>query len=563
MPCQKPLNKCLMRTGLARKKSAFGEESRSSVRGRYEVHLFSVAVLALLIPLTLLAADPTPEPTPTPTLVPTPTPASTPENNDTGEAALPGNMPDAATPPASDATESTPTPPDNEPTILIPKALPAVVPDASPTPASAKKPPAVLYTPATPATQIVTSLTQQGSTNGESLFTGLGGVPNPLSARYLSPAFDRRLGFVLDGARIYPTVQIGTVYRFQRGDSVVGGDYNDVYATISPAVTILLGTEEAGRILTLQYQGVLSLGQTEGMGNYDQSLQVNGNYTFTKLTLGVSLQAMELSGADQDFSGDNASRLLLSLSGHVVYQYSEVTNVDSTLSTPIRLYQQGDSSEGLTSQTFLNYIYSPLTTAGVGLGLGTLVVEGRTQVFEQALLRLNYAYSVSLALNATFGYEFRQTGDKEENTPIYVLGVTWQPRDGTSLALSGQREIYNSAALSDTNYATTSISLTATQNIGRYLQASLSLGFNDNSYEQVGAAKTYGREEQYYLVQGGLNARLNAQWNLLLNASFGYLNSSGGQPSLVTQAAQNGSVYGTANGNLRVFQTSLQLGYAF
>ncbi len=514
-----------------------------------------MATLMLVVASTLLAIN-------LPAAEPTPKPRLNAEDTGTDEVAPPTDLPSAETPAPSGAVENAATGSDDRSPTLFPKASVDAEPEASPTPAPTKKPPDDLYTLTNPAVQIVTNLAQQGSSNGESLFTGLGGVPNPLSARYLSSNFDRRLGFILGGARVYPTLQIGTVYRLQRGGGVADGNYEDVYATISPAVTLLLGTEEAGRVLTLQYQGVLSLGQTEGMGNYDQSLQVNGIYTFTKLTLGAGLQATELSGSDQDFSGDNASRLLLSLSGHLAYQYSEITNVDFTLSTPIRLYEEGDSSEGLTSQTFLNYVYSPLTTVGLGFGLGTLVVEGRTQVFEQALLRLNYVYGTKLAFNTMVGYEFRQADDVEENTPIFHLGITWQPRDGTSFALSSEREIYNSAALAATNYTTTSVSLTATQTIGSNLQASLSLGYNDNQYEQISAAKTFDRDEQYYLVQGGLNARLGAQWNLLLNVSYGYLNSSGGQPDNAAQGSK-GASYGTTIGDLRVFQTSLQLGYAF
>ena len=410
--------------------------------------------------------------------------------------------------------------------------------------------------------QITSTLAQQGLSNGESLFSGLGGVPNPLSARYLSPSFDRRFGFVIGPAWVQPSLDVGAVYRAQRGGAA-DGNYDDAYLTITPSVTLLLGTPETGHSLTLQYQGVLSLGQTEGRGSYDQNLNVNGSYNFTRLTLSAGLQASQLSGADQDFSGDNADRLLLSVSGHAAYQYSEKTGVDFTLSVPVRLYQQGDSSEGVNSQTFVNYLYSPLTTVGVGFGLGTLDVAGRTQVFEQALLRLGYTPSPRLSFDTTVGYEFRQTDASEENTPIFRLGVAWQPQDGTSIGLSGERGVYNSAALSSTNYTTTSISLTATQRIGRYLEASASMGYNDDSYESAGGGKDYGRDEEYYLVQAGLAIHLGLQWRIVLNTSYSYLDSSGGLPIGRTGSTNKTSEYGISTGNLRVVQASLQLGYEF
>jgi hypothetical protein len=419
-----------------------------------------------------------------------------------------------------------------------------------------------IFPPPDSAVQIATSISQQGGSNGESLFNGLGGVPNPLSARYLSPTFDRRLGFFVGGAWIEPTLGVGAVYQAERG-SAGSGNQTSEYATISPSVSVILGTREVGRFLIAQYEGVVSLGQTSGMGTYDQTLNVDGTYTMPKLSVSGGLEASELSGADQDFSGEDVSRLLISLTAGAIYQYSDLTTLNFTLSAPLRLYEEGDNSEGINSQTLLKYAYSPMTTVGAGFGLGTVVVGSETQVFEQALLDLEYTPDPKLSAAATVGYEFRQTDAGEENTPIFQLALTWRPDEGTAFVLSGEREVSPSAALVTTNFITTSASVSASQRIGRYVNVSGTFGYNDDSYEQAGAESAYGRDEQYYLVQAAVTAQLNLHWQLVLNASYSYLSSSGGVPNVAQSLRDKLLLYGVSTGNTRTLLSSVQMLYAF
>ena len=233
------------------------------------------------------------------------------------------------------------------------------------------------------------------------------------------------------------------------------------------------------------------------------------------------------------------------------------------MSAPIRLYDEGDSSEGVTLQAFVDHVYSPLTTVGVGLGLGTLVVEGRTQLFEQLLAHANYAPNPKFSLNTTLGYEFRDAGKSEEITPIFTLGIAWTPRDGTSFALSGERGIFGSAAVSGANFSTTSVSLSANQRLGQYFEATVSAGYNYEDYETASSQVTGGRSDQYFLLKAGLSAHLSSRWSVSLSASYSQLMSSVDQSSALLASEDKASFLRHGGDTIHIFQTNLQLGYAF
>ena len=54
--------------------------------------------------------------------------------------------------------------------------------------------------------------------------------------------------------------------------------------------------------------------------------------------------------------------------------------------------------------------------------------------------RITYTNNGFLIVNGTVGVEFRDAGDKEEINPIFGIGATYQVREGTTLALTSERE---------------------------------------------------------------------------------------------------------------------------
>ena len=371
---------------------------------------------------------------------------------------------------------------------------------------------------------------EQAVGNAEMLFTGLAGMPRPLTSPYLYSDLSTPGGFRRGDFTLNASVSTGANYYSAKGDQP-GSSLTQFYATISPEIDITLGEPATGRVISLQYFGSLSLGREDHTQTpYDQNLALRGVFTFTKLTLGIGLQFSELSGANRDFGGQSVGRQLLGLALTGTYQYSVKSSFESDLSVPVRIFERGDSSEGVVSTNFLNYNYSPLTTLGVGFAAGSLSVEGGgTQTFEQVLTRITYTNNRFLVVNGVFGVEFRNTDDGERINPIYGLGATWQIREGTTLALTSERRTFNSAALTGSNYISSNVALTATQRLGDRWTATATLGYENADYEGASDRRrsSSNREDNYVVVQGGVVAKIGNRWSASVLGTYGNNQSNG------------------------------------
>ncbi len=365
--------------------------------------------------------------------------------------------------------------------------------------------------------------------NDEMLFTGLGSMPRPMTSPYLSDLTVPADGFRRGDFSLNTAVSLGFNYLSTHGDQK-GVSETQFFASISPEIDLTLGEPATGRLLTVQYFGSLVVGDTDGRQTpYDQSFALRGIFTATKLTLGVGLQVTEFSGGDRDFGGRSVNRGLVSLALTGSYQYSEKTSLESDLTVPVRIFQLGDNSTGVTSTNFLNYAYSPVTTIGVGFAVGALTVSNNsTQVYEQALTHIIYNGG-PLVFNGTLGIEFRDTGHREEINPILGLGATWQFREGTTLSLTGERRVFNSAALSGDNYISSDVALTLTQRLGDRVQTTASIGYENAAYDNANDRRNVfsSREDNYFVIQGGVVAKLGHRWSASALATYGNNQSNG------------------------------------
>ena len=370
----------------------------------------------------------------------------------------------------------------------------------------------------------------QAVSNDEMLFTGLGSMPRPMTSPYLATDLTAPAGgFRRGDFSLNTALSVGFNYLSSHGDQPGSSD-TQFFATISPEIDVTLGEPATGKLLALQYFGSLIAGDVDGRQTpYDQSFALRGIFTLTKLTLGVGLQVTEFSGGDRDFGGRSVNRGLVSLALTGNYQYSEKTSIESDLTVPVRIFQLGDNSAGVSSTNFLNYAYSPVTTVGAGFAVGALTVEDNsTQVYEQALVHIIHNGG-PLVINGTLGVEFRDTGHREEINPILGIGAVWQFREGTALSLTAERRVFNSAANSGDNYVGSDVALTLSQRLGDRMQATASVGYENASYDNASGRRNAfsDREDNYVVVQGGVVAKLGRRWSASALATYGNNQSSG------------------------------------
>ena len=87
------------------------------------------------------------------------------------------------------------------------------------------------------------------------------------------------------------------------------------------------------------------------------------------------------------------------------------------------------------------------------------------QSFEQGNLRFNYAPSPKLLATGQVGLELRQSSARggSDLSPVFELDASYSPFDGTSITLTGNRQVEASAVLGGQDYTTTGFSLSLSQ----------------------------------------------------------------------------------------------------
>jgi|GEM_PF-3675113 len=396
---------------------------------------------------------------------------------------------------------------------------------------------------------------------GEMLSDGLGGVAGNLSSPLLPPPNVDEAGFVLGPFRLGVSVGLSTIW--QRTEQAGAGSFSDTSLSLSTALNLRLGDPGSGRAIGVAYSASVGLngsgdggpgtfatptggvggaggtgtsaGTHAGQGEFNQQLSLIATYSFPKLELGMGISFASLTGQNRDVGGE-VGRDLLTVSLTSRYPLSPKTSLSWDISTPIRQFDGGIDSGGLTSQHFVDYQYSPKTSVGVGASFGWLkVAQGLNQTFQQVTVRAAYELSGKLQATGSIGYEFRQAGETNSNTPVFTLGASWTPRLGTTVSLTADRRIFNSASVQDVNYSSTSVMLSLSQRVGNRCSLGLGLGWENGDYQSLDHSVSSGREDNLFFAQATFAVKISKR--LSGSAYFSYTDNQSNVASYNTLTA--------------------------
>jgi hypothetical protein len=160
---------------------------------------------------------------------------------------------------------------------------------------------------------------------------------------------------------------------------------------------------------------------------------------------------------------------------------------------------------------------------GIGGTFGYNWVDAPTtdQYFEQVNLRLNYQMTAKLGLYASGGVEFRQfDGNRDTyDTPVFEVGVTYHPFEGTNLTLAAGRRIYNSGFLANQDFADTYVAARFQQRLFQRLYFGLGGGYENSDYFAADRDVNATRNDNYWFIEPSLDV-LITRW---LSAGVYYL----------------------------------------
>ncbi|MGI9087581.1 MAG: outer membrane beta-barrel protein [Chthoniobacterales bacterium] len=313
----------------------------------------------------------------------------------------------------------------------------------------------------------------------------------------------------------------------------------DIYFAIEPAVSIgfgdIVGHER--NFIRLDYApSFFVYTEHSGADALQQVMRLEGEYRFSHLSLGLTQDVQLLEGTNPGYvgvatssttrpalnldAGGNVKQNIYSTNASFSYDLTGKTFLSGSAQLAINDYQSLIGSEVYSGNLFLNYTYSPKLVIGLGGTAGYNAVDSPnpSQTFEQINGRLTYELSGKVNLNASGGVEFRQFESDSRGgnyvSPVFELGATYQPFDGTTLNLIGSRRTQNSAVLFGQDYTSTQINLSARQRFLRRLYLGLAIGYEKSDYFSTVQAINASRNDNYFFVQPSIDLTLMRFWTL-------------------------------------------------
>jgi len=313
---------------------------------------------------------------------------------------------------------------------------------------------------------------------------------------------------------------------------------SDYYFAIEPVITIGVG-DMAGHnssYLRLDYMpsAILFVDHSD-QDAFNQLIHLEGGYSSGRLTLYASedialLESANLNSffdttglwANTDASGPTRMNIFYTRL-RADYQLTAKMYLQAEFDSPSYAYPGNISDYTIAGGLYLYYNVTPKLSLGIGGTFGYNWVDNPTtdQYFEQINVRLNYQWTSKVGLYASAGVEFRQfDGNRDTyDTPVFELGLSYNPFSGTFISLAAGRRIYNSGFLPDQDFASTYVVGRLQQRLFHRFYLGLAAGYENSDYFATDRNVSATRNDDYWFIEPSLDV-LITRW---LNAGVYYL----------------------------------------
>src|SRR5437773_1138115 len=313
---------------------------------------------------------------------------------------------------------------------------------------------------------------------------------------------------------------------------------SDYYFAIEPVITIGVG-DMAGRnrsYLRLDYMpsAILFVDHSD-QDAFNQLIHLEGGYNSGRLTLTLSedialLQSANLNSffdtaglwANTDASAPTRMNIFYTrLTAN--YALSGKISLQAEFESPSYVYPGHISDYTISGGLYVYYNWLPKLSVGIGGTFGYNWVDNPTtdQYFEQVNLRLNYQWTSKVLLYASAGVEFRQfDGNRSTyDTPVFEVGLSYNPFSGTFITLAAGRRIYNSGFVANEDFASTYVVGRFQQRLFHRFYFGLGAGYENSDYFATDRNVSATRNDDYWFIEPSVDV-LITRW---LSAGVYYL----------------------------------------
>jgi hypothetical protein len=305
---------------------------------------------------------------------------------------------------------------------------------------------------------------------------------------------------------------------------------SDYYFAIEPEITIGVGDIEGrGRAyLRLDYMpSAILFVDHSNQDAFNNLIHLEGGYSTGRLKLSLAEDVALLESANlnsiYDTTGlwantDASAPTRVNIFNtrlRANYELTGKLSLQGEFDSSILFYPNHISSYTASAGLYLYYNWLPKVSVGVGGTFGYDWVDDPTtnQSFEQVNARLNYEVTAKVGLYASAGAEFRQfDGNRGEyTTPVFEIGSTYHPFEGTNLTLAAGRRIYNSGFQPNQDFVTTYVVARFQQRLFQRVYFGLGGGYENSDYFATDRNVSAPRDDNYWFIEPSVDV-LITRW---------------------------------------------------
>jgi hypothetical protein len=301
---------------------------------------------------------------------------------------------------------------------------------------------------------------------------------------------------------------------------------SDVVWTISPGIMMGAGDYvlEDNTYLQLNYSpSIIRFTENSDQDSIDHDLFVEGRYRFSRLAIDASHRYQILSGSSVEV-GNRIDRALNTTFLGFNYEHSPKTSITLDLLQELREYTGfSNESKWIVSPRF-RYELTPKIFVGSSARTGYVEVQDNSdQVYQEFSLRFDYLTNPFLTTYGEAGVEFRKfldSGSTTEATPIFLLGLNYQPLDRTSFNLEAYRRSSTSISINSSSRTATGFTTSARQTLFDNLFIELRGSYENSDYDQAITLRQQDREDDYFLISTEFEYLIQPYWRASITYQF-------------------------------------------
>jgi Putative beta-barrel porin 2 len=305
--------------------------------------------------------------------------------------------------------------------------------------------------------------------------------------------------------RFTPLFSTGVVYddniEFSNTDRIP-----DVIWRVSAGLAFELGDFRAGaeNYLSAYWLGSPTFyADNPDQNNFNQNAALIAQYRWSKLVGRFDSNVSIARGGNREVNAITTTKSF-SNSLRFQYDYSEKTSFDLKFSQDASIVESFQNTSRYEIASGMGYQIFPKTNIGLEFVGGVLASpDTPLQYFQQARLRLNYAATGKLTLKFSGGVEVLEfEGDKSiKASPVFSMGLAYQPFDGTTLNLVGYRNIISSNATAGQDITATGFGIGVEQRFFQKFLAGVSFGYEHDQYFATTSEFPTDRVDNYLYVR--------------------------------------------------------------